>query len=194
MNSITYSDIWRPSERVSARLYDISLILGGSLLIALLAQIRFLVPFSPVPVTGQTFGVLLVGTLLGSRKGVLSLSAYLTEGSLGLPFFAGGAAGFAHLLGPTGGYLLGFIVAAFICGYLAEKGWDRNVISTFAMMVLGTAAIFALGLAWLKYYIGAEMVLKIGLYPFVIGAFIKIGVAGAVLPIGWRLTGKVKRR
>src|SRR5687768_13758188 len=122
---MTYADVLRPAERTRALAYDILLILGGSLLLALSAQI--VVQKVPVPITGQTFAVLLVGALLGSRRGGLSLLTYLLEGAAGLPFFAGGTGGIAKLTGPTGGYLIGFMVAAFAVGLLAERGWDRRV-------------------------------------------------------------------
>ncbi len=124
------ADIFRPSVRRYAGVYDAALILGASLLIALSARIAVPVPFSPAPITGQTLAVLLVGALLGSRRGALSVLAYLAEGAMGLPVFAGGGAGILWLLGPTGGYLFGFIAAAFVTGWLAERGWDRRFVTT----------------------------------------------------------------
>jgi len=118
---------------------------------------------------------------------------YLAQGAMGLPVFAAGAAGFAYLAGPTGGYLLGFVAAAYIVGLLAEKGWDRYVVSTVLAMVLGTIAIYLTGLAWLSVYVGTDMVLQLGLYPFIAGAILKIAIASLVLPSGWKLLG-MKRR
>lgn len=157
----------------------------GSLLIALCAQV--VVPLYPVPVTGQTFAVLLVGAVLGSRLGALAALAYLVEGSLGLPVFAGAAWGPAHLFGPTGGYLAGFVLAAGLTGWLAERGWDRGVLSTVAMMTAGTAVLFLPGLLVLNFFVPSGTLLAVGLYPFLIGGAAKILLAAAVLPAAWKL-------
>ena len=119
--------------------------------------------------------------------------AYLTEGAAGLPVFAGGGAGIATLVGPTGGYLFGFVAAAYITGMLAERGWDRHVATVIPAMVLGTLAIYAFGLAWLAIFIGGENLLPMGLYPFLPGAVIKIALAAFLLPSGWKLLG-LKRK
>ncbi len=121
-------------------------VVGMSLLIAAGAQLEVRFPFTPVPLTGQTFGVLLAGLLLGSRAGAAAVALYLLEGTLGLPFFAGGAGGAAMLAGPTGGYLLGFLPAAWLAGRLAERGWDRTPLLAAAAMLLGSAVLFACGL------------------------------------------------
>ena len=190
LNKVTYADILRPSERVDARKYDIGLIVGGSLFVALCAQISFHIPFNPVPITGQTLGVLLVGVLLGSNRGALAILTYLAEGSAGLPFFAGGSSGFPYMIGPTGGYLLGFVLAAFIVGKLAEIGWDKRVITVIPVMVLGTIVIFAAGLLWLTKFVGSANVLAMGFYPFVPGALLKISIATILLPAGWKFMGR----
>jgi biotin transport system substrate-specific component len=169
------------------------LVIGGSLLIALCAQLSFYLPVSPVPVTMQTFAVILTGALLGSKRGVMSIAAYLTEGALGLPVFAGGKMGLVILMGPTGGYLLGFLAAAFLTGYLAERGWDRKYWTMALAMTLGTALIFIFGLAWLSIVLTDAPVLKIGLYPFIPGAILKIGMATLLLPTGWKLLKKTKK-
>jgi biotin transport system substrate-specific component len=162
----------------------------GSVLIALSAQIAVFLPFSPVPITGQTLGVLMVGAALGSKRGLGAVILYLLEGSIGLPVFAGGKAGLAVLVGPTGGYLVGFLGAAFLAGLLSERGWDRNVIKASVMMLLCTSVIFAIGLPWLAIYVGFGQVLAMGFYPFVTGAIIKMAIASGLLPIGWKLLGK----
>jgi len=190
LNRITYAELWRPTEKVNARMYDIGLVIGGSILVALCAQVSFHIPFNPVPITGQTFGVLLVGVLLGSKRGSLAILTYLAEGSVGLPFFAGGSSGFPYLVGPTGGYLLGFVLAAFIVGKLAELGWDKQIYTVIPVMVLGTSAIFATGLLWLSRFVGTAEVLEIGLYPFLPGALLKIVFAAIILPLGWRFIGR----
>lgn len=165
------------------------LVVAGSLLVALCAQVRIPLPFTPVPITGQTFGVLLVGAVLGARRGALSLVLYLLEGAVGLPVFAGGAAGAFHLLGPTGGYLVGFVVAAWLTGYLAERGWDRDYRCLLAMAA-GNIAIYILGVVWLARFVGWEAAWVKGVLPFIPGDALKIALAGAALPTAWRLVGK----
>ena len=166
------------------------LVVGGSVLIAVLAQIAV---GYPVPITGQTFGVLLVGALLGSRRGALCVLAYLAEGLLGLPVFTYGRAGLAMFFGPTGGYLVGFVPAAYVVGLLAERGWDRRAVTTVLAMILGSAAMYACGLAWLfclDNLLGQPLaggVLAVGLYPFLVGDVLKIVLATILLPSGWKL-------
>ncbi|GFP35213.1 biotin transport system substrate-specific component [Candidatus Hakubella thermalkaliphila] len=175
-------------------LYDVLLILGGSLLPALSAQIAIPLPFSPVPITGQTFAVLLVGTLLGSRRGALAMLAYLGEGLLGLPVFAGGRGGLAVFMGPTAGYLWGFVAAAFLVGSLAERGWDRHIWSAGAAMFLGNGVIYLFGLPWLSYFLPGSLsqVLALGLYPFIPGDILKLALAALALPSGWALLQRRK--
>jgi biotin transport system substrate-specific component len=189
LTKATVADLWRPSEKRLAGFYDVALIIGGSLLIGLCAHLKFLLPFSPVPVTGQTFAVLIIGALLGARRGCLAVLAYITEGAAGLPVFAVGA-GTAVLLGPTGGYLFGFIPAVYITGRLAEMGWDRRIGTTVLVMVSGNLVIYTFGLFWLCCLTGFNvMVLSLGLYPFIIGDLVKIILAAILLPSGWKLLG-----
>ncbi len=166
---------------------DIILIVAGSLLIALSAQITL--PMWPVPITGQTFGVLLIAALLG-RRSTLSVILYLVQGALGLPFFAGGAAGVGQLIGPTGGYLLGFVAAAFVVGWLCELGWDHKVGTAVAAMLIGNVIIYFFGMVWLANFVGLNQVLQIGLLPFIPGDIIKIILAALVLPAGWQLLAR----
>lgn len=186
LGNVTYADVLRPCQPSRAVLYDIVLIVGGSLLIGLCAQISI---GWPVPVTGQTFAVLMIGALYGARRGSLCVLAYIAAGAAGLPVFALGRAGLGVLSGPTGGYLAGFIAAAYITGFLAERGWDRRVGTTVLAMVLGNIAIYAFGLLWLSCIVGTERVLAVGLYPFVVGDLLKIVLAAVVLPSGWKLLG-----
>ena len=189
LTNVTITGLLRPSERRLAGFYDVALIIGGSLLIGLCAHIKVWLPFSPVPVTGQTFAVLMVGALLGARRGCLAVLVYIIEGVVGLPVFAAGA-GAAALLGPTGGYLFGFIPAAYITGILAQMGWDRRVGTTVLAMVFGNLAIYAFGLLWLCCLTGFNTtVLTLGVYPFIIGDLIKIVLAAILLPAGWKLLG-----
>ncbi len=152
-------------------------ILLGSWIVAACAQIEL--PMWPVPITAQTFGVVVVGAMLGSKRGGLAMVAYLLQGSLGLPVFAGGSFGIAKLLGPTGGYLLGFIAAAWIVGFLVERGWGSSLPKLSAAMTVGTLLIFLCGLSVLAFYVPTEGLLAAGLIPFLPGAAIKIA-AGAL--------------
>ncbi len=171
---------------------------------ALCAQISIPLPFSPVPVTGQTLGALLTGAALGGRLGAFALALYLLEGSIGLPFWAGAKSGPFWML-PTAGYLVGFLLAASLVGMLAERGWDRGRRVVLAML-LGNVVIYALGLPWLGWTIsnsqpmqnaipGADIVAKTltaGLWPFLIGDAVKMAVASGVLPGAWKLIGRGK--
>ena len=185
----TYADILRPSQKQKALAYDGALIVGSSLLIAVCSQ--FAIHIGPVPITGQTFAVLLTGMLLGRRRGALGVLAYLAEGIAGLPVFSpGGPMGLARLMGPTGGYLIGFVAAAYVVGWLAERDWDRKPAATLAAMLIGNAVIYGFGLPWLALMVGADRALPIGLYPFVAGDLVKAALATALLPMGWRLLNK----
>jgi biotin transporter BioY len=192
MTYVTYADLARPATRARAVAYDSGLVIAGSLFIALSAQLAVRLPFSPVPITGQTLAVLLTGALLGSRRGALSTLAYIAEGLAGLPVFAGGAAGIMHLFGPTGGYLVGFVAAAFVAGRLAERGWDRHMAWAAVAMLLGNLVLYAPALAWLSRFVGAEKALALGLYPFIAGDLLKIGFAAAMLPLGWKLVRRIQ--
>jgi biotin transport system substrate-specific component len=164
---------------------SVGLVLGFSLLTALAAQI--VIPIGPIPITGQTFAVLLTGALLGSRLGAIAMIAYLIEGASGLPFFYGGSGGLQHLLGPTGGYLVAFPAAAYITGAFAEHGWDKNFPTAVAAMAIGSALMILAGWAWLSQFMPPAVALHAGVQPFLAGDAIKILLAAAALPFGWRL-------
>jgi biotin transport system substrate-specific component len=184
----TYADILRPCQKSSAAFYDAALIIGGSLLVGLSAQIAIPLPFSPVPITGQTFAVIFLGALFGARRGFLCMLTYIAEGAAGLPVFALGQAGLAVLLGPRGGYIVGFVAAAYVTGVLAEKGWDRRVATTILAMICGNIAIYTFGLLWLCCLIGInKTVLAVGLCPFIVGDLLKTSLAAILLPAGWKL-------
>jgi len=170
---------------------QVGLVIGFSLLTALSAQI--VIPIGPVPITGQTFAVLLTGALLGSRLGAMAMIAYLIEGASGLPFFVGGAAGLAHLLGPTGGYLVAFPAAAFITGAFAEQGWDRRYFTAVAAMAVGSVLIILCGALWFSFVTRTSplAVFQFTVLKFIPGDIVKILLAAAVLPSGWKL---LKRR
>jgi biotin transport system substrate-specific component len=181
---MTITDTLFP-RRLPAQAYAVQqtlLVVTGSVLIATMAQLAINLPFSPVPITGQTFGILVTGMLLGGKRGAAAVLAYLLEGLSGLPVFAGGAGGAAYLFGPTGGYLLGFLPAAFITGKLAEAGWDRHMVTTILAMLLGSAVILAAGASLLLIYVGSERALPLGVYPFLAGDALKIAAAAILLP------------
>ena len=169
-------------------------VVGFSLLTALAAQIVVPLPFTPVPLTGQTFAVLLTGALLGPRLGALAMLAYLAEGAAGLPFFRGGAGGVGHFSGATAGYLVAFPTAAYVTGYLAERGWDRRFLTAAAAMALGSVVILAGGWAWLALALGGAQAFRLGVAPFLPGDVVKIALAAAVLPSGWALLRRLGRR
>jgi biotin transport system substrate-specific component len=192
----------RVGETLSVRLRHIVLIVVGALIVALTAQfqIRLQVAETPVPITGQTFGVLLVGGALGLRRGALALLLYLALG-LFLPVYAGGDSGvdrFAMqeggrwVLGATGGYLLGFVFAAALVGWLAELGWDRRLIGAVGAMILGNILIYALGTGWLMAATGIDLATGIakGVTPFLLGDAIKLLAAAALFPAAWWVVGR----
>jgi biotin transport system substrate-specific component len=182
---MVYADLLRPRTRSRGLVFDLMLVISGSLIVALSALLEIRLPFTPVPITAQTLAVLLVGALLGGRRGALSLAVYLAEGAAGLPVFAGGGAGPAYILGPTGGYLAGFVAAAFLTGWLAEHGWDRRAWSAFLAMLFGNLAIYLLGTAWLATLVGPAQAVALGVAPFVAGDLLKIALGTALLPLGW---------
>jgi len=176
--------------RRSSALADTAAVVIMSWVIALCSQLAVPLPGTPVPLTGSTLGVLYAGALLGSRRGPAAVALYLLQGACGLPFFAGGAAGWAHLLGPSGGYLLGFLAGAWVAGRLAERGWDRGAWGSLAMMLAGSAVILAAGLAGLARFVPADKLIPLGLWPFVPGDIVKSGLSAALIPWGWRWLGR----
>lgn len=160
----------------------------ASAFIALSAQAYMEIRVGPVPITGQTFSVLLVGATLGSRLGAAAALLYLAEGIAGLPVFAGGNAGWAYFAGgPTGGYLVGFVAGAYVTGWLAERGWDRHVLLTALAMLIGNVAIYAFGAVRLADFVGWGNVWTAGVQPFLPGAAAKIALASGLLPGAWTL-------
>jgi biotin transport system substrate-specific component len=172
---------------------SVGLVIVFSLLMALAAQIR--IQIGPIPITAQTFVVLLTGALLGSRLGAASMIVYLVEGSLGLPFFSGGMSGLAHLLGPTGGYLVAFPAAAFITGAFAEHGWDRRFLGSVAAMFIGSLVILLAGWSWFGLVTNSSLVtaFDIAVKPFLIGEVIKVVLAASLLPLGWSLLNSKRK-
>jgi biotin transport system substrate-specific component len=175
--------VWSPVGS-SPAVRAIVLALIGTALLTLSAKIQ--VPFWPVPMTMQTFVVLVLGMAYGWRLAGATVLLYLAQGAIGLPVFAAGG-GIAYFAGPTAGYLAGFLLAAVVVGWLAEHGWDRSVPRTLGAMLIGTAIIFACGIAWLGTLIGLRQAIGAGLVPFLLGEAVKIALAAAILPFAWRL-------
>ncbi|MFF9620259.1 biotin transporter BioY [Streptomyces griseosporeus] len=173
----------------ASRVRDAALVLGGAALTGLAAQISVPIPGTPVPVTGQTFAALLVGTSLGAGRGFLSLALYALAGIAGVPWFAGGASGAAA---PSFGYVLGMLLAATVVGALARRGGDRNVWRTAGTMILGEAIIYAVGVPYLALATGmtASAAIAAGLTPFLIGDALKAALAMGLLPTAWKLVDK----
>ena len=178
-----------PSVTISA-VTKAALVVFGSMLLAASAQ--FKIPLYPVPITGQTLVVLLIGMTYGPRLGGITMAAYLLEGAIGLPVFAGGAAGVAVLMGPTGGYLFGFFLASIAMGYLAELGMGRTAASTVAAMVIGNCLIYLCGTLWLANFIGLGQAIAAGVLPFLYGDALKLIVAAGCMPMAWRALKFVK--
>lgn len=171
---------------------DVALVLGGAVLTAFAAQIA--IPMWPVPITGQTFAVLLVGAVLGASRGALSLLAYFSMGALGLPVFTGAVSGVTF--GTTFGYQVGFIAAAAIVGWLAQLGWHKKPMGVLASFAVGNAIIYLFGLPWLSFALtnlglasDLVSVLAAGLIPFLVGDAIKMILAAALLPTAWKYLG-----
>lgn len=175
-----------PVENVALRT-ALQIVLGVAFL-ALLAQVR--VEIGPVPITGQTLGVLLLGAAYGAGLGGATMLAYLGVGGLGLPVFTGFGAGFSTFAGTTGGYLVGFLFAAVLVGWLAGRGWDRTHAGTAVAMVLGNLVIYAFGVAWLTTIApDLSTALAWGVTPFLIGDAVKVAIAMVLLPLAWRMLG-----
>jgi biotin transport system substrate-specific component len=192
MSSTTLAIAASPARARSSVAWRALLALGGSWLVAGLAQLEVRLPFTPVPVTGQTLGVLLVGASLGAGLGAVSLALYLAHGAIGLPFFSGGAGGmeFLGLAAVTGGYLWGFVLSAAVVGRLAERGWDRSIRSSIGAMFLGELVLYVVAIPWLMGAIDVPLgeALELGLAPFVVGDALKLLLAAGLLPAAWRLT------
>ena len=187
----------RPRDRGANLVVNAVLVIGGSLFVAALAQATIKLPFTPVPITLQTFGVLLIGTAYGWRLAGLTVALYLAEIAVGLPFAAEGESGLDTLTVATasGGYLWGFLVTALLCGWLANRGWDRSIRSSISVMLLGTVVIYAFGVPWLAAAVDVPLLeaFELGLYPFVIGDLLKLMLAAGLLPAAWRLAGREQR-
>jgi biotin transport system substrate-specific component len=184
------------ADRVLPRhlVVDITLVVLGAALVGGFAQLY--VPLWPVPVTGQTLAVLLVGATLGSVRGALSMVVYAVVGGLGVPWFSEASHGWGVIAGPTGGYIVGFVFSAFFVGWLSERQWDRKILKAIALFVGGSLVVFAFGLPWLAFVLGLnlEQTLQGGLYPFILGGVIKAVLAAGLLPLAWWGAEKLAKR
>ena len=184
------------ADRVFPRtlVMDAVLIVAGAALVTILAQL--VIPLQPVPITGQTLAVLLVGSTLGAVRGSLAMVLYALLGLVGLPVFSDGTHGASIVFGATGGYIVGFILSAAMVGWLAERQWDRKVLKALATFAAGSLAVFAIGLPWLSItlHLNLAQTLAAGFYPFIIGGVIKAVIAAGLLPLGWRGADKLAER
>jgi biotin transport system substrate-specific component len=185
---VTLADLVVPRTWVTNTL----LVIGGAVFTGLLAQVA--VPLWPVPITGQTLAVMLVASTLGLVRGTLSMLVYAVLGVVGVPWFSGWSGGPSILLGPTGGYIVGFIVAAAIVGWSAERGGDRRILRAVATFLVATISVFAVGLPWLAFALGTDLqqTLEFGLYPFIIGGLVKALLAALIIPAAWWVQARRK--
>ena len=183
-------DSLRQPSAANIAVINAALVVFGSLLLAVSAQ--FKIPLYPVPITGQTLVVLLVGLTYGPRLSGITIAAYMFEGALGLPVFAGGASGLAVLVGPTADYLFGFLLAAVVMGHLAKRGMGRTMVSTVIAMVVGNCVIYLCGSFWLANFIGIGQSIAVGVLPFLYGDALKLVVAAGLMPWAWRAIKSVK--
>ncbi|MFS0867633.1 biotin transporter BioY [Microbacterium sp. 179-B 1A2 NHS] len=190
----------QPSSRAKAFAVDAALVLTGVAFVALLAKVSFFI--GPVPITGQTLGVIVVGAALGSRRGAAALTTYLLAGLAGAPVFAGAVAGPAYVLSPSFGFILGFIPAAFVAGWFAERAWDRKPVLAFVGFVAASIVPFLVGVPYMALILGvvvgtdvtAASVLGAGVLPFVVPGLIKAGFAAVLVPAAWLGVSAVERR
>jgi len=175
------------ADRVFPRtlVMDIVLVVAGAALVTVLAQVA--IPLWPVPITGQTLAVLLVGSTLGWARGAISMVLYAVLGLVGVPVYSDGSHGAGVLFGATGGYIVGFIVSAALVGWLAERQWDRKILKAIVTFVAGSVVVFAIGLPWLAVVLHTDLptTLQYGLYPFILGGIIKAAIAAGLLPLAW---------
>lgn len=187
----TLGQAFWPQTETNKWLRAVALVFVGVAALWISAKIQ--VPFWPVPVTMQTLVVLLIGMAYGPRLGVATLIAYMAAGAAGLPVFAGTpekGIGLAYMMGTTGGYLTGFVIAAAVVGWLAEKGWTKSVVTVIGAMIIGNLVIYLFGFSWLSTFIGAQKAFLYGVQPFLIGDLLKIALAAVLMPALWALVRK----
>ena len=191
-----------PSRRVLADalpeslLTDIALVVGAACFVGLLAQVNIHLSWTPVPITGQTLGVLLAGSALGWKRGSIAMAFYFLAGMIGMPWYSNHTHGWSVATGATMGYLIGFILAAGVCGWIAAQGNDRKILSAMGSMIVGNVIIYALGVTWLAHsiHVSISKAVQLGLTPFLLGDAIKIILAALILPAAWHLVGKARKK
>lgn len=192
---LTIADFFVPvevGERLNSRVRDLVLVLTGALFIYLTSRVAIPIPGNPIPITGQTFGVLLVGGALGLRRGFFAVSLYVLLGVIGLPFFAESKGGLSVIWGASGGYLIGFVAMGAIVGRLAELGWDRKFVGALGAMLVGSVVLYAIALPWLKNVTGMswQETIQTGLVPFLLGDALKAVLAAVLFPVAWWVVGR----
>ena len=196
INDKVLTEAFGPSEGASLRIKQVVMVILGVMALALTAKIQVFLPGNPVPITLTTFGVLTIGAAYGARLGLITILGYLFIGALGFDVFAGSSAekaGLVYMMGGTGGYLVGYALAAMALGWAARRGWDRNVLLMALAMLIGNALIYVPGLLWLHQFAsGWEQTLAWGLTPFLIGDALKLGLAALLLPALWKLIGNAR--
>jgi len=196
LNDKVLTEAFGPVEGSALRVKQAVMVLLGIMALALTAKVQVFIPGNPVPITLTTFGVLTIGAAYGARLGLLTIVGYLVIGALGLDVFAGSSAekaGLVYMMGGTGGYLVGYALAAMALGYAARLGWDRSVARMALAMLIGTALIYIPGLLWLhQFSSGWEQTLAWGITPFLIGDALKLGLAALLLPAMWKLVGNAR--
>ena len=178
---MNYVDILQSERAISSKAANFIVILLASWLIGVSAQFSIVLPFSPVPITGQTIIILLIGVLLGKARGTAAVGLYILQGAAGLPVFAGGKSGLLTLVGPTGGYLVGFLVAVYVVGILSELRHDNSIMYTVSSLIIGNVIIYAFGLIWLVRFVGEAQALSLGFFPFLVGDILKIFIGVLIL-------------
>jgi len=196
LNDKVLTEAFGPVDGSALRVKQAVMVLLGIMALALTAKVQVFIPGNPVPITLTTFGVLTIGAAYGARLGLLTIVGYLVIGALGLDVFAGSSAekaGLVYMMGGTGGYLVGYALAAMALGYAARLGWDRSVARMALAMLIGTALIYIPGLLWLhQFSSGWEQTLAWGITPFLIGDALKLGLAALLLPAMWKLVGNAR--
>ena len=197
LNDKVLTEAFGPSEGTALRLKQAAMVVLGVAFLALTAKVQMFLPGNPVPITLTTFGVLTIGAAYGARLGLLTVVGYLAIGAMGFDVFAGSSAekaGLVYMMGGTGGYLVGYALAAAALGYAARLGWDRNVLLMAVAMLIGNALIYIPGLLWLHQFAsGWEQTFAWGITPFLIGDALKLGLAALLLPAVWKLVGDARR-